>query len=196
MKQSVFATAYLPSHTYLIACAASSSIIIDGNNLWQRQTARNRTYILTANGIECLSIPVIDSRKRSADKDKKISYSENWIRVHIRALISAYNQSPFFSMIADDLFAIIESKPVFLIDLNTKILEWLLKKSKITAVISPEFADGPELNDYRNLSDLKVYDEFRQSAPETNYLQVFSEKFPFYPGLSVIDTLSNTGGIR
>lgn len=184
---------YLPSAEWFLAVKHYERFHIDTSEIWKKQTLRNRTYILTANGIQGLSIPVIHNGGRAMMmKDIRISYSEPWVRVHKGALVSAYNSSPFFEYFRDELFEILERKPAFLVDLNNDTLELLIRKSKLNIQHCPDSLNMNHV-DLKQLSDL----EQQKSGipPVSAYPQVFSYKTSFQPYLSAIDILSNTGVI-
>lgn len=182
---------YLPLREFFSAFQDAEKIIIDTDESWQKQTLRNRTYILGANGVQCLTVPVEHTGGiRKLIKEIKISYSEPWIRVHKGALFSAYNTSPFFTFFKDELFAIYDAKPSFLIDLNEQIFRLLLNKLKLKIDISP-LSNQTEFIDLKKLADIEDLKKQKHELPA--YHQVFSYKQPFCPYLSVIDILSNKG---
>ena len=124
---TVLSTAYLPPVEYFFAVAHSGQVFIEQHEAYQKQSWRNRCRILSAAGPEDLSIPVVKEERLSRPiRDIRIDYSEPWLQHHVRAFAAAYNHSAFYDYYADDLIPIIESKPVFLFDLNMALLEKLL----------------------------------------------------------------------
>ena len=69
---------------------------IDINSHYIKQTYTNRCSIITANGVQDLTIPVIKPKEKTAIKDIRISSHDNWQQLHWRAIQSAYNSTPFF----------------------------------------------------------------------------------------------------
>ena len=121
-KSVLISSHYLPLREYLYLLLDADVIYVDENEVWQKQTLRNRTYLLGANGVQSLSIPVEHTGGvKTAIKDIKISYHQDWTRVHKGAIFSAYNTSAFFNYFKDDLFAIYDEQPTFLLDFNQKI---------------------------------------------------------------------------
>lgn len=185
-------TSYLPGRVYFRTLLAAEEVMLCGGNPWQKQTLRNRTFILSPNGVQRLIIPVHHSGGETiTDAQVKIDYSLPWIREHIGAFEAAYNTSPFFEFFRDDLFAIIHSKPENLFDLNHHILQLLLKKAKTPTKLLLEKDHVADIQELANIQ--------RKQNPEDNslpsYPQVFAYKFGFVPGLSVLDELANTGRI-
>lgn len=194
---AVFATAYFPSVEYMLWLQKYPAFSIYPNDLWKRQTLRNRTYILSPNGVQLLSVPVeTKSHSGALTKDIKISYQQPWIRVHKGSLEAAYNTTAFFEYFKDDIWAIFEKKPTYLIELNELILQLMLRKFKIRKQ-EPEKADTAKTVDLCKLSDasdtvpkLLKLEDFRK------YPQVFSYKLDFGANLSAIDLLANFGNLE
>jgi hypothetical protein len=57
-KEALFPSCYLPPVGYFSKMAAFDNIYIDSELNYRKQTVRNRCFILSPNGIQCLSIPV------------------------------------------------------------------------------------------------------------------------------------------
>ena len=127
-------------------------------------------------------------------KEIKIDYSKRWQQVHLRALISSYKSSAYFEYYFEDYERIIAGKPEYLLELNRMILDNTLKIIGITKYI--EYSDGFEPyaeseSEYRyNISPKK---EKPGKISYKEYFQVFSHKFGFVPGLSIIDLIFNAG---
>lgn len=193
-RRIIIPSLYLPPGA-LLFYLKEDEIFQDESENWQKQSLRNRTLILGANGPLTLSVPVIHPGRIGAKtRDIRISYAENWTRVHKGALFSAYNTSPFFSYFRDELFMIYDSKPVFLVDLNNALNSLLLKKLKI-----PPFGRG-DIPGFEDCIDLRPHCTTNRLSnlipPLPPYQQVFSYKMPFIPGLSCIDLLANTASFQ
>lgn len=192
-KHVLISSHYLPLREYLSLILKADVIYVDENEKWEKQTLRNRTCILSANGVQTLSIPVVHTGGvKTAIKDIQISYDQDWTRVHKGAIFSAYNTSAFFSYFKDDLFAIYDQQPTHLLDFNQKILQFLLKKLKFKGRLEI-YADQDVDIDYRQLDSLKSILE--NNIILEKYNQVFGYKFEFATRLSVLDVLANLGRI-
>ena len=207
--ESLLATAYLPPVSYFFAIAHSDRVWIEQFENYQKQSWRNRCRILSAAGPEDLSIPVVREERRSRPiRDIRIDYTEPWLQHHIRALAAAYNASAYYDYYADDLIPILESKPVFLFDLNMTLLEKLLELLDIQVPVglTTSFVkDGSGLASAR--SDLfdgrvRIQPKYKgksllaEFGCEQAYYQVFVNREPssgFIPDLSIIDLLSAEG---
>lgn len=194
----------------MVAIFGSASVYVENSENYQKQSYRNRCNIFSANGIMSLSIPIchssdIDNHSISIDQ-VKIDYSEDWVHRHKRALDSAYKNSPFFDYYRDDIYSILDRREEYLLSLNNKLLDKLIKfcggniQIKLTNIFSPPLSDtssfdilSPKL-DLRSLIHPKQKDfSFLKLAKmEKPYWQVFSQQ-GFIPDLSIIDLLFNEG---
>ncbi len=176
---------------------SEKAIIIEQHDHYQKQTFRNRTTILAANGILNLTIPVLKNRKsKTTVKDIQIDYDMNWQAVHWKSILSAYNKSPFLEYYIDDFAPFYEKKWKFLIDFNTEQMEVILESLEIekSFSLSESFIPIGELeNDFRKIispKNKKIKDEHFQPK---EYTQTFATKYDFQPNLSIIDLLFNCG---
>ena len=186
-------TAYLPPVSYFSLLSAYSSVIIEKEENYTKQTYRNRCYIMSANGTTFLTVPVfLGSFHKTAVKDIRIDYSRRWQQVHLGALESSYRSSPFFLYYFDDLSKIVLNNYTFLLDLNQNLLDFMISTLGIKAKLSYSESFEPvknELNDYR----YKITPKKNDTGTYRQYVQVFSSRFGFVPGLSIVDLLFNMG---
>lgn len=183
---------YLPSIAYFLHLRNFRKIILEVNENYTKQSYRNRSYILTANKVQMLSIPVSKDEDKTKLKDIRVSYTQHWQNNHWRAIRSAYGKSPFFDFFADYFHDILYSKYEFLLDLNldllTKCLEllsWHDKEIELTS--SYVKASESQWVDLRGQLDLKSAPPDDKKGLYAPYNQIFGKNF--VPNLSVIDLL-------
>jgi len=187
----LLSTAYLPPVEYFQKIASTDKIIIEPHEHFVKQTYRNRCTIYGANGVLALSIPLENTHDKTTITQKKISYKQNWQKLHWRSIESAYRNSPYYIYYADELKVFYENEFELLIDYNTEQLKVLLKLLKIKTEIAFTEAFEKEVEpDFRNTISPKTSMEEKNFKP---YTQVFSEKHGFKPNLSIIDLLFNKG---
>ena len=189
---TLFSTAYFPCIRYMARFLEDPSPVVEVCDTYHKQTYRNRCRVMTANGVESLSVPVVKvNGNHTMTKDVVISYKEHWQQVHRRCLESAYKASPYFDYYYDYLRPIFETRFERLIDMNDATLKTVLKilKTNKEIVHTTDYIHETE-NDFREAFSPKIIPE---SSVFPKYYQVFSAKFPFEPDLSILDLLFNEG---
>lgn len=189
---ALFSTAYLPPIAYIAALAKHEEVLIEAKETFPKQTYRNRTVIMTAGGVRTLTVPVIRTN-HSRTEEVHIDHKERWNIVHLRTLTAAYSASPYFLYYKDELEMLLTAHYDRLIELNQALLVWCTKKLKINCNISLTsdwlpLTEAP--TDYRNAFSPKHPDTTFEYEP---YYQVFNDRLPFMPNLSIIDLLMNIG---
>ena len=188
----LFSTAYFPPIAYVAALMQHTDILIEIKETYPKQTYRNRMNIMTAGGGRALTVPVIRNN-HSRTEEVLIDHKERWNVIHLRTLTAAYSASPYYMYYQDDLEALLTRHYDRLIDLNQAALEWLLKQLKhpckvaFTEDYTPATGDP---TDYRSTFSPKVPYPTEGFPP---YYQVFSDRLPFTPNLSILDLLFNLG---
>lgn len=192
-KQGLFSSYYLAPIAYYFYLNRHSDIIEDVHENFVKQTYRNRFYIMSPNGIQCLTIPLIKVKRKKPFKDIRIAYDENWQKIHWKSIESAYRSSPYFEFYEDEFYPLFHEKFEYLIDLNTalnsKIIELLNMTVKFERSSKYCLANEDQI-DYRTCLSPKN-DKTNLIYP--SYLQVFNDRLPFYDNLSILDLLFNEG---
>lgn len=189
---TLFTTAYFPSISYMARFLAEDEPLIEICETYHKQTYRNRCRVMTANGVESISVPVIKvNGNHTMTKDIAISPIEPWQHIHSRCLESAYKASPYFDHYYDYLSPIFEDRFERLVDLNDAALKAVLKMLKVKKEIV-------YTSDYIRESENDLREAFSPKKPfDTSlfptYYQVFSEKCPFAADLSILDLVFNLG---
>lgn len=176
------------------ALAQGQKIIFDGNENYVKQTIRNRYHILSANGVQALTINAVGQKgTKVPTRDVLIDYDEPWIRLHKRALESAYRSSPFFDHYYPKVIHLFESKyPSFGSFFSESSRLWLdLLKLDRPIEIAEKYVEQKSDCDLRGR--IKTPEQFPASFRSKKYIQVFSDRFDYQPNLSIIDLLFNEG---
>lgn len=189
----LLSTAYLPPVEYFALMTGAGRVIIENKENYVKQTWRNRCRILSSNGPLTLSVPVLKGvHPKIRIREVRIDYTKRWQQVHLGAITSSYSSAPWFQFYFGKIEEIILTSPELLIDLNNSLLRAVLNFTGIKSEL--RYSDSFEQpagagHDYRySLSPRKNY--LHQTK---EYIQVFSYKSDFVPGLSIIDLLFNLG---
>ncbi|MCM1177282.1 MAG: WbqC family protein [Clostridium sp.] len=193
-----------PAIVYLEACEN-----------YQKQSYRNRCHIFSAAGKEALSFPIVHDNSTHSNPicQVRVDYSTPWVRQQERAIVSAYRTSAFFEYYQDELFAILESRPETLWELNMLLIRFFAKKIGIAVDIreTTDFlpadgictsgawtgmpvVEGIDAVDLRGaIHPKKENDILERLGKKKPYFQVFSGKHGFIGNLSIMDLLFNEG---
>ncbi|MBR5603249.1 MAG: WbqC family protein [Bacteroidales bacterium] len=188
----VFPTAYLPSIKYVSLFLKTENATIEIFETYQKQSCRTRCDVMTANGIQTLTVPVIKvNGNHTLTKDIEISYKESWQQVHLRCLESAYRKSAYFDYYFPYFEKIYKQKFSTLIELNEYSLKTILKllKAKKEFSYTEDFEKIIDDIDYRIA--LSKNETNKMEMPE--YYQVFADRHGFISNLSIVDLLFNEG---
>ena len=120
---------YHPPAALFAELLRADGLLLEAQEHYRKQTYRNRCLIRTAQGVQPLTIPVIDGNRaeKVTAAAVEIDYRQNWIHRHWRTLQTAYGNSPYFEYYADYFHDIYVSKPALLFDLNQQFLSLLLR---------------------------------------------------------------------
>jgi len=103
--------------------------------------------------------------------------------------------SPFFEFYMDEIRTFLEKEHVFLLDLNSKILNYLLDTLEVDGSYSytDKFNDSEAVADFRDSIHPKKNPEDDPRFLVRPYPQVFADRLGFKSNLSIIDLLFNEG---
>lgn len=187
----IFPTAYLPSIQYISYFVKTEDVSIELYETYQKQSCRTRCRVMTANGIQTLTVPVIKvNGNHTLTKDIEISYKESWQQTHLRCLESAYRKSAYFDYYFPYFEKIYKQKFNTLVEMNDFCLKTILKLLKVKKEYT--FTD-----DFEKIADDKDYrislSKQEGAVMTSQYYQVFADRHGFVPNLSIVDLLFNEG---
>ena len=175
-----------------------SVVYIEACENFQKQSYRNRCRLYGADGVQTLSFPIKHEggTHKIPISEIRIDYKKPWVLQHERAIISAYGTSAYFEYYQDELFAILESCPDRLFDLNMALLKFFIEKTGIAVDVrlTEDYLVSPDMEDFRDAIHPKHPNSIlRDLELEKPYFQVFSQKHGFQSDLSILDLLFNEG---
>lgn len=182
--------AYFPNIEYFTWLLHAEKVNFQTNELFPKQTFRNRCVILNANGLQQLSVPV--ERVHGRDQktcEVKISYAENWVKNHLKSFESAYKNAPYYEYYIDRISEILNSEKTFLSELNFELLQYLIEKTGLSCEVNMENSAQEITKEMNELVNPKSVNQFTGKK----YYQTFSERFDFQNNLSILDLLFNEG---
>lgn len=179
----VLGVAYFPPISY-ISLLKRGDVFLEAHENYQKQSWRNRCSILSANGVEALQVPVVHDGSKLIT-DIKVDYSKGFLVRHQRAIDSAYMSSAYFEYYRDALYALMDSRPATLWELDMAIMGFFAKQLGLPMPQLTQEFTGVNIDIHPKHPDIYY--------KEKPYFQVFSQKYGFVPDLSVMDLLFNEG---
>ena len=186
----ILPSAYMPSVEYVARLLRQESVIDLGENYIKR-SERNRASILSANGVMQLTVNIENAnRPRQKMRDVRIDYSKRWQHQHWVSIMSAYKSSPYFDYFAHEIEPFYKREWRYLVDYNMEYLDVLLRLlgAKDRPVVSDQYVEAAESD-----LDLRPKQKKDSTFVVEPYFQVFSDRMPFQPNLSVLDLLMCEG---
>ena len=169
---------------------AGEQCVIDVCEHYIKRSMRNRTDIMTANGVMSLSVHLNRAnRPRTPMQSVSIDYSKRWQHQHWVAILSAYSSSPYFDLYGPIIEQFYTKEYHSLVEYNMEILSTILRLLNVEAQfsISDSYVTAEEGDvDFRPKN-------FEGSAVVPEYFQLFSDRMPFVPNLSILDLLMSEG---
>lgn len=186
----ILPSAYFGSTEYWAAIRqGGDDVVIDLGENYVKRSERNRTEILTSGGVMQLSVQLRHANKpRQPMRSIEIDYSKRWQHQHLVAIESAYRSSPYYDYYGERFHDLYNKEWKYLVDLNMATLERMCKILKLPVPqISTEYITAKEGD-----IDMRAKNPAQLFTPKP-YIQVFSDRIPFEPNLSIFDLVMCEG---
>ena len=179
---SVFPTSYFGNMSYYCSILNYDKVVIEAKENFIKQTYRNRCEILTGNGLQQLSIPVIrKSGSKTSIDEIEISNDTDWRKNHWKAIETAYSNSPYFDHYGIEVKELIYFNESNLLKFNENIHVRICKWLGIDTSFS--FSEEYLLTNTTNRYNFEINQNLK------NYIQVFENTGSFTSNLSIIDAV-------
>ena len=187
----VLPSIYLGSVEYFAYLAQrGGECVVDIHEHYIKRSERNRAQIMTANGIMPLSVHIVNAnRPRTPMHKVHIDYSKRWQHQHWIAIVSAYRSSPYFEHYAPLLEPFYTPHYDSLVEFNTALTKQLMRLLGIDGELhlSEAYIEAAE-------GDVDLRIKKRESHFDSpRYFQLYTDRFPFEPNLSIVDLLFAEG---
>lgn len=164
--------------------------VVDLGEHFVKRSERNRTRILASGGPMELTVPVCRAnRPRTPMREVRIDDSRRWQHRHWGALVASYKSSPYFDHYAPRFEPFFRTRYRYLVEYDLGLLSLLCGLLKVP---EPSFSER-----YVDVGEGDLDLRPRHSAgPDFRsepYVQVFFDRMPFVPNLSVADLLFAEG---
>lgn len=165
--------------------------VIDVHENWVKQSMRNRQSIVSASGAITLSVGVCGRGTKMLTRDVRIDYSKRWQHNHWISIVSAYRNSPYFDFYEESFAPFYSQRFDFLLDFDLRYMQTILKilGSHKEPVLSESYIPASD-----SVTDLRAKRAVTLPvAAFPPYTQVFCDRMPFAPNLSVLDLIFSEG---
>ena len=181
---------YFGSTEYWTAIVqGGDSVVIDLGENYVKRSERNRTTILASEGPLQLSVQLAHANlPRQPMSSMVIDYSKRWQHQHRIAIESAYRSSPYYDHYAHLIESLYSEPWERLVELNLATLKAICRALKLPLPkLSTEYVRATG-------EDVDMRDKKRGSTFVAEpYIQVFCDRLPFTPNLSILDLLMCEG---
>jgi hypothetical protein len=182
---------YLPSITYMRLFFQYDEVFVERHEHYQKRSYRNRAQILSAQGPQVLSVPLVKGKNQQQPiTDVLISYDTPWHSQHWHAIQTAYGSAPFFIHYSEDIRDLLYRKMSTLFELNQSILTWLHAQVHAPTRINATSDYDKVLH---GLVDMRECITPAKNIATPDYPQVFTDRLGFVSNLSVLDLLMHLG---
>ncbi len=194
MPIAVFELMSFPPVEFFRHWVQGEDVCIEAHEHYNKRSYRNRYDIPGPNGILSLVIPLKKGKnKQMPIRDVQISFDVSWPDKHRQAIRSAYGRAPYYEEYNDVINGLFEDISPYLFEFNLKVLKTICKLLGIPDDIAftPYFIRDSD-DHFLNMKD-RIGPKNRNSSDIPPYEQVFTDRFGFIPGLSILDVLFNLG---
>ena len=187
---TILPAAYLGSIEYFAHLLCGECVIDLGEHFIKR-SERNRARILTSGGVMALTVHVQRANRPCTPmREMRLDYSKRWQHQHWISLVSAYQGSPYFDHYRDWFEPFYRKRYDFLVDYDLELTWMLLERLKVD--VRPQISERYVEAAPGDL-DLRPKEQKSPAFHAEPYFQVFSDRMPFEPNLSVADLLFAEG---
>ncbi len=193
-KIQVFELMAFPPISFFAYLLQMGPWAIERHENYNKRSYRNRYDIMDANGRLPMVIPLKKGKNNHLPiTEVRIAKETDWPARHRQAIKSAYGRAPFYEDYADAIVALFFQVEDTLFEFNSHVLKVLLNLLGMNDEIryTPGFirASGGIYQDKKG--SISPLNPLGQGFP--HYQQVFSDRLPFLPDLSILDLLFNKG---
>jgi hypothetical protein len=189
--------ALFPPAGYMAIWLYHPEVLIEAHEHYQKQSYRSRYHIAGPNGFQVLKVPVSKEHGQHCMTSQiPVVYHDSWPLFHFRSLDTAYNNAPYYLYYRDEVGRLLHHPFDNLWELCKASLELTGAMCGIKREVIPTgsfISANNKAEDYRAAIHPKRPLPWENEVTLPVYHQVFSDRYPFIPSLSILDLLFNEG---
>lgn len=178
---------FAPVGYYLQAANYASTAVDYGMRPDKRFKQAHRYKIIDTRGELTLTVPVKHLSEKQSWDEVEISDHNQWWRLHLTALESAYGRTPYFEFYIDKFLPLLQdpaTSPYNTVGSLCRRADYIIRN--ILLIAQPK--TDPDLSE---AEDLRKYDF--ESVRSPWYWQLRADRLGFHPSLSILDMIFNIG---
>jgi len=184
---------FLPCLEYFCLMLSHKVLFLEAHESYVKGSYRNKAKIVTANGIQTLSIPLTKGKhQQKSIQHVVIAEVDNWRKQHWRSLKTAYQRAPYWDHYAMEIEPLCLNKTSSLWAYNLQWFQGIIKILKLDVVLAhTESYIKQDLDkvDLRHKILPKLETWFSPNIQTIPYEQVFTDRQAFVPNACILDLL-------
>lgn len=165
-NELLLTTSPFPPIYYFLFFLTNGKVQINKSENYQKKSIRNRIYLLGANGVLRVSIPLVKGKNHQCPIGEVKIYEESPWRYQLeKSIQSQYRSSPFYPHYIDDVREMIYFESSFLWNYNVNTLQSISKLLNIN--LDSEFI----------LTELRTQKEINYFTPSTQLLEQVNRSY-------------------
>ncbi len=190
---------FLPCLEYFSALIAADKVYLENQESYVKGSFRNKSYIVTSNGKQRLSIPLKRGKHQQKNiQEVEISNSEDWQRQHWKSIKTAYENAPYWEDYSEEVSTLLLRQSETLWEYNLNLLQGLMDILQLD--ISITFTEEYQKEHVGKLDLRQKLLPKNESYAIPNiktipYEQVFEDRQEFIPNACILDLLFCKGPV-
>ncbi|MCB0687456.1 MAG: WbqC family protein [Saprospiraceae bacterium] len=182
----LFEISFLPS-IYFFSVFSQKEITLEQMENYQKRSFRNKCVIASANGPLLLTIPLKKGKHEGQKiREVKIAYDEDWQKLHLSTIQTAYRNAPYYDFYIDKLHSLYQHADEYLFNFNLLLIRKIAPLLSLSTFnFTNEYVECCQGIDLRGVITPRNYHQIRMPK----YNQVFEDRLGFLSNLTILDLL-------
>lgn len=189
----ILPSAYFPPISYFayLTSPKVTKVTMEAKEHFVKQSIRSRCIVSDPHGRLTLFVPKEKTGNRAVMDQVRTVEEAHWRRSHWRSIADSYRSSPYFEYYEDDFEPFFKEQEDHIFQVGQRSMQLVCQLLKIPFEVSitDAYWEGGDALDLRNAWNNQEYRSLSPVRELPRYIQVFSDRNPFLPDLSILDLL-------